>query len=744
MVAVFRRVTAELSADFIQKFSCQFDVNAMLEKICEDNNLDITYQNQNFVIHGDWNGLGRAHSMFVSALAVYGSPTEMENKSLASRPFSALVEAAEAISREVELQEQVKNEGIKINQWKTDSNASVNRLQFNKTDDTLNGSENDSSSIAIVETSGENEIETNFTKNPKIPDSACISSNENSLSLTEDHETYQGGIENLIHISSSSLLLGKKSDEQEVTNNLGDVVHVAAGNFSNSTSKYKKNEFMNIDPENLTDEHLSKYRKAKKNEMYECEICKKHYKKWKSLVEHLKSHYQISLTQETTNDDLSNKVMPSSDTTSETRTDDAVKKKKFLCQKCGKSYTTKHTLMQHVNTHLGIKPYQCTVCGKTFTYETALRDHRYTHNDAKYFICQFPKCEKAFRQRSALKMHEKIHADIKQFCCTECGRGFTQKHALQRHERSHKGQKPFKCKLCGRMFGDSSIVKRHIKLVHKLNKDNGVWREDIEEVAEETIEYTDKSAGEEIINSEPTGLVEVTAERSGILYDMEKNGNLVPNPIDINCDEKDSEVQSHTPTNNIQSVFVNYNLPEHNVPDPSHEFQEVSVAQHTFKPFVEVNSKLDRQENAKVPITNNLSLLPSEQETYVIERDQIHDQIHFLTENLDGTLNTSTIDFSRLKRNFEHLSKPNSYLDINAVPDQFGETLKPDGTVAELPMDSFENLSRYSDNDQLSEHLGLSLPQFQFYSSSSVNQYLNLNQTSIMPGLPNTETSSSD
>lgn len=52
---------------------------------------------------------------------------------------------------------------------------------------------------------------------------------------------------------------------------------------------------------------------------------------------------------------------------------------------CGRKFTQRYRLVDHVNTHLNIS-YICTVCGKKFDTKQYLRNHMVHHEDDKQFV----------------------------------------------------------------------------------------------------------------------------------------------------------------------------------------------------------------------------------------------------------------------------------------------------------------------------------------------------------------------
>nr|CAD7407722.1 unnamed protein product [Timema poppensis] len=128
--------------------------------------------------------------------------------------------------------------------------------------------------------------------------------------------------------------------------------------------------------------------------------------------------------------------------------------KSHLCKVCGKSYTTKGSLLLHTNIHKGQR-FNCKKCGMTFTYKSNLRSHLLRHLGFMLFKCET--CGKNFNQNSNLTRHKMIHEEEVLFKCRWCAKSFTQNSYLETHSRF----KAFKCEECGMNFALKSHLKCH-------------------------------------------------------------------------------------------------------------------------------------------------------------------------------------------------------------------------------------------------------------------------------------------
>lgn len=82
------------------------------------------------------------------------------------------------------------------------------------------------------------------------------------------------------------------------------------------------------------------------------------------------------------------------------------------------------------------------------------------------YVCEI--CGKRFTTRGNVKAHSVTHTAEKPFVCHVCGKNFSHKGNLKTHIVSrHMANKPqYECALCGRNFAQAETLNAHIALVH--------------------------------------------------------------------------------------------------------------------------------------------------------------------------------------------------------------------------------------------------------------------------------------
>ncbi|XP_067109604.1 uncharacterized protein [Osmerus mordax] len=83
------------------------------------------------------------------------------------------------------------------------------------------------------------------------------------------------------------------------------------------------------------------------------------------------------------------------------------KDKRFICNFCGKCFTSSRSLETHVRVHTGERPYSCAQCGKRFTQSGHLKTHQSVHTGERPFACEH--CGKRFAGKQNLRIHQQKH-----------------------------------------------------------------------------------------------------------------------------------------------------------------------------------------------------------------------------------------------------------------------------------------------------------------------------------------------
>ncbi|CAG9856526.1 unnamed protein product [Phyllotreta striolata] len=196
--------------------------------------------------------------------------------------------------------------------------------------------------------------------------------------------------------------------------------------------------------------------------VYKCPMCNKVFKKLQEHREHKKTHYI----------------------------------EKRTCKICKRVMQNYGKLQEHMNKHLGLKPFSCDECDKSFISVHYLKLHKKCHNPDATFKC--PLCPKSFRTTSSLRCHQNVHAEkvedyrckvCSEQCndaatykthilehgkkaeiqCSLCKKAFYTDRGLEAHLSRHR-ELNFPCEYCGKIYPTMYKINRHIKRAHVANK----------------------------------------------------------------------------------------------------------------------------------------------------------------------------------------------------------------------------------------------------------------------------------
>jgi len=138
------------------------------------------------------------------------------------------------------------------------------------------------------------------------------------------------------------------------------------------------------------------------------------------------------------------------------------KKRRHLCDYCGKVFLRSAHLERHIRVHSGERPYKCVHCPNAFAQRRSLEDHVRLHNGELPYKCS--RCSKAFNSPSNLKSHERIHSGERPYQCPHCPKSFIQGGCLQTHLRVHTGERPYKCPQCPKDFINNASLHNHTRI----------------------------------------------------------------------------------------------------------------------------------------------------------------------------------------------------------------------------------------------------------------------------------------
>ncbi|CAG9763105.1 unnamed protein product [Ceutorhynchus assimilis] len=173
----------------------------------------------------------------------------------------------------------------------------------------------------------------------------------------------------------------------------------------------------------------------------------------------------------------------------------------YNCSQCGKGFHSKTLCSEHMNVHLGVKPFRCIVCNAGFTYTKSVVTHQLKAHRVEILgkahttECTFcrnrfvsvaslerhvqqvhsgpkrPKekihlcdiCGMGFAKKNKMVVHQRVHTGVKPYSCRYCEKSFSKSGERNCHERIHTGERPFSCEYCGKAFRQSAPFKVHIR-----------------------------------------------------------------------------------------------------------------------------------------------------------------------------------------------------------------------------------------------------------------------------------------
>ena len=163
--------------------------------------------------------------------------------------------------------------------------------------------------------------------------------------------------------------------------------------------------------------------------IHKCEYCERTYKTMRELVSHRATHSGLVGR---------NRLIPRDRKANDSKPEDSGREKKHICYICGKDFSGKNKLDDHIAQHENLRSYSCGLCEKRFNTLSAVESHSYTHTDYRPEICEV--CGLAFKNTKSLRRHQKKHLGSEKggsggsgFTCPACNKQCNCRGALYYH-----------------------------------------------------------------------------------------------------------------------------------------------------------------------------------------------------------------------------------------------------------------------------------------------------------------------
>ncbi|CAL8128951.1 unnamed protein product [Orchesella dallaii] len=205
--------------------------------------------------------------------------------------------------------------------------------------------------------------------------------------------------------------------------------------------------------------HLRTHQRVKERRVFICESCGRLFTTRRYLKLHIERHEK-------------NKTTPT----------------EIMCHLCGKRLSSLRGLELHKTAAHSNRKNHCNICSKYFASKTGFKSHMELYHENcddeqsqdqsetptttvsyKKRMCYYPSCKSIFRNQLNLQSHvEQMHSisSDPQFMCNLCGRTFVNRKRLSRHSVFHTREKPHKCEICGYAFSQRSSLKAHLANMH--------------------------------------------------------------------------------------------------------------------------------------------------------------------------------------------------------------------------------------------------------------------------------------
>uniref|UniRef100_A0AAG5D6E8 C2H2-type domain-containing protein n=1 Tax=Anopheles atroparvus TaxID=41427 RepID=A0AAG5D6E8_ANOAO len=144
---------------------------------------------------------------------------------------------------------------------------------------------------------------------------------------------------------------------------------------------------------------------------------------------------------------------------------------------CGKKFSRRSRLLDHVVKLQSPNAFSCVVCKKAFFGRAGLNEHNMRHSPVENNGLQCDQCNRSFKKISQLNLNCKQHVsedarEAEELTCSVCQKKFLNKKSLKVHYGRIHGPEEIICEQCPESFKTLAQFRSHKKAKHNSNEDS--------------------------------------------------------------------------------------------------------------------------------------------------------------------------------------------------------------------------------------------------------------------------------
>ncbi|OWR43472.1 zinc finger protein 729 [Danaus plexippus plexippus] len=147
---------------------------------------------------------------------------------------------------------------------------------------------------------------------------------------------------------------------------------------------------------------------------------------------------------------------------------DNTEPRRYNCDECSASFSTKYSLQAHQLLHRGLRPYRCPVCPCAYTSSTVLTRHMKKHGSSR-FVCAH--CDRSFNVKAALVAHLNTHLRMLQYLTFK----YPRMSVLKEHMRKVHGMELMTRKMFFKKLptlSDTQLHQAKVILKHEVHEND--------------------------------------------------------------------------------------------------------------------------------------------------------------------------------------------------------------------------------------------------------------------------------